>query len=136
MLCTRPDIAYVVGGFSRFMTNPGEAHLNTVKWILRYLKGTYRSFLHFKSGDPILQGYADADYAGDADSRKSTSRYMMTYVGGAVSWKSRLPKCVSLSTTYSEYISAVDACKEVLWMKNFLQELCIKQDKYTLFCDS
>jgi hypothetical protein len=62
----------------------------------------------------VLQGYTDADYAGDADSRKSTSGYMMTYAGGAVSWKSRLQKCVSLSTTDAEYIGAVDACKEVL----------------------
>ena len=34
------------------------------------------------------------------------------------------------------YIAAVDACKEVLWMKNFLQELGIKQEKYNMFCDS
>jgi ATP-binding cassette subfamily B (MDR/TAP) protein 1 len=61
---------------------------------------------------------------------------MMTYVGGAVSWQSRLLKCVSLSTTDAEYIAAVDACKEVLWMKNFLQELDMKQEKYILYCDS
>ena len=71
----------------------------------------------------MLQDYTDADYAGDADSRKSTSGYLMTYAGGAVSWQSRLQKCVSLSTTDAEYIAAVEAAKEVLWMKNFLQEL-------------
>jgi ATP-binding cassette subfamily B (MDR/TAP) protein 1 len=114
MVCTRPDIAYAVGVVSQFMTNLGEAHWNAVKWILRYLKGTSRSCLRFGSGEPVLQGYTDADYAGCADSRKSTSGYMMTYVGGAVSWQSRLQKCVSLSTTDAEYIAAVDACKEVL----------------------
>ena len=72
----------------------------------------------------------------DADSRKSTSVYLLTYTGGAVSWQSRLQKCVSPSTTDAEYIVAVDACKEVLWMKNFLQELGIKQEKYNMFCDS
>jgi ATP-binding cassette subfamily B (MDR/TAP) protein 1 len=61
---------------------------------------------------------------------------MMTYTGGAVSWQSRLQKYVSLSTTDAEYIAAVDACKEVLWMKNFLQELNMKQEKYILYCDS
>ena len=126
MVCTGPDISYAVGVVSRFMINPGETHWNAVKWILRYLKGTSRSCLCFGSGDPILQGYTDANYAGDADSRKSTSGYMMTYAGGAVSWQSRLQKCVSLSTTDVEYIAAVDAWKEVLWMKNFLQELGMK----------
>ena len=53
-----------------------------------------------------------------------------------MSWQSRLQKCVSLSTTDAEYIAAVDACKEVLWMKNFLQELGMKKEKYGLFCDS
>ena len=81
MVCTRPDIAYAVGVVSRFMTNPGEAHWNAVKWILRYLKGTSRSCLCFGSGDPVLQAYTGADYAGDADSRKSTSGYLMTYAG-------------------------------------------------------
>ena len=136
MVCTRPDIAYAVGVVSRFMTNPGQAHWNAVKWILRYLKGTSRSCLCFGSGDPVLQGYTDADYNGDADSRKFTSGYLMTYAGGAVSWQSRLQKCVSLSTTDAEYIAAVEAAKEVLWMKNFLQELGMKQENYNLFCDS
>ena len=53
-----------------------------------------------------------------------------------MSWKSRLHKCVSTSTTEAEYIAAVDAGKDVLWMKNFLQELGMKQEKYVLFCDS
>ena len=70
--------------------------------------------LCFGSGDPVLQAYTDADYAGDEDSRKSTSGYLMTYAGGAVSWQSRLQKCVSLSTTDAEYIAAVEAAKEVL----------------------
>ena len=136
MVCTRPDIAYAVGVVSRFMTNPGKAHWEAVKWILRYLKGTSTSCLCFGSGDPVLQGYTNADYAGDKDRRKSTSGYLMTYAGGAVSWQSRLQKCVSTSTTEAEYIAAVDAGKEVLWMKNFLQELGMKQEKYVLFCDS
>lgn len=81
-VCTRPDIAYAVGVVSRFITNPGKAHWEEVKWILRYLKGTSTSCLCFGNGDPVLQGYTDADYACHNDRRKSTSGYMMTYVGG------------------------------------------------------
>ena len=114
MLCTRPDIAYAVGVVSRFMSNPGEAHWSAVKWIFRYLRGTSKMCLCFGSGDPILQGYTDVDYAGDMDSRKSTSGYLMTFAGGAVAWQSRLQKCISLSTTEAEYIAVVEACKEVL----------------------
>uniref|UniRef100_A0A803MQJ7 Retrovirus-related Pol polyprotein from transposon TNT 1-94 n=1 Tax=Chenopodium quinoa TaxID=63459 RepID=A0A803MQJ7_CHEQI len=73
--------------------------------------------------------------ANDVDSRKSVSGYTMTFAGGAISWQSRLQKCVALSTTEAEYIVVTETCKELLWMKNFLQELGIKQDKYTLYCD-
>ena len=128
MVCTRPDLAYAVGVVSRFMSNPGEAHWAAVKWILRYLRGTSKMCLCFGNANPVLHGYTDADYAEDKDSRKSTSGYLVTFAGGAVSWQSRLQKCVSLSTT--------EACKEVLWMKNFLQELGHKQEKYNMFCDN
>jgi hypothetical protein len=58
-----------------------------------------QSCLGFGSGDPILQGYTNAHYVGDEDSRKSTFGYLMNYARGAVLWQSRLQKCVSLSTT-------------------------------------
>ena len=37
MVCIRPDISHAVGVVSRFMSNPGKAHWEAVKWILRYL---------------------------------------------------------------------------------------------------
>jgi hypothetical protein len=90
MVCTRPDPAYAVGVFSRFMSNLGEAHWAAVKWILRYLRDTSKMCLCFENGDPVLQGCTDIYYAGDKDSRKSTSGYLMTFAGGAVSSQSRL----------------------------------------------
>ncbi|GJT06841.1 putative RNA-directed DNA polymerase [Tanacetum coccineum] len=56
--------------------------------------------------------------------------------GGAVSWQSRLQKCVALSTTEAEYVAATEACKELLWLKRFLQELGFKQQRYAVLCDN
>ncbi|CAL2257280.1 unnamed protein product [Prunus armeniaca] len=114
MICTRPDITHAVGVVSKFLSKPGREHWNAVKWILRYLRGTSK----------------------DLDSRKSTSGYLITFSGGAVSWQSKLQKCVALSTTEAEFIAATEACKEMLWMKRFLQELGQEQHKYILHCDS
>ena len=36
-VCTRPNIAYVVGVVSRFLSNPIRHHWEAVKWIMRYL---------------------------------------------------------------------------------------------------
>ena len=72
----------------------------------------------------------------DVDTSRSTSGYLMTYAGGANSWQSRLQKMVALSTTEAEYMAAVEASKEVLWMKDFIGELGIWQEEYRLYCDS
>ncbi|KAL6344420.1 hypothetical protein AAG906_039676 [Vitis piasezkii] len=93
MVCMRLDIAHVVGVVSRFLSNPSKEHWAAMKWILRC---------------------TDADMAGDDDSRKSTSGYLITFLRGAVSWQSRLQKCVVLSTTEVEYIAIIEASKELL----------------------
>ena len=90
----------------------------------------------FGDSKPFLESYVDADWAGDLDGRKSTSGYLFMFAGRAVSWQSRLQKCVALSTTEAEYIAANEAGKEMLWLKWFLQELGLKQDGYVVNCDS
>ena len=98
MVCTRPDIAHVVGVVSRYMANPGKEQREAMKWLLRYLRGTCTS-LCIGKGKVNLQGFVDADLGGDVDSIKSTSGYIYTRGGTSVSWMSRLQKCVSLSCT-------------------------------------
>ncbi|KAF5945758.1 hypothetical protein HYC85_015986 [Camellia sinensis] len=73
MVCTRPNIAHIVGVVSRFLSNPGKEHWAAIKWILRYLRGTSKVCLCFGDGKPMLDGFTDSDMAGDIDSRKSTS---------------------------------------------------------------
>lgn len=136
MVCTRPDIAHAVGVVSRYLSNPGKEHWEAVKWILRYLKGTSKVCLCYGGAEPVLECYTDSDMAGDLDSRKSTSGFIYTFTGGAVSWQSRLQKCVALSTTEAEYIAIAEAGKEMLWLKRFLEELGIKQKEYKIHYDS
>lgn len=53
-----------------------------------------------------------------------------------MAWQSRLQKCVALSTIEAEFIAITEACKELLWLKKYLQEFGFVQDKYVLFVDS
>ena len=107
-----------------------------MKWILRYLRGTSNFCLSFGNGEPMLKSYTDADMARDMDHRKSTSGYVFTLAGGAVSWQSKLQKCVALSTTEAEYITATEVGNELLWMTRFLLELGMQQEDTIVFCDS
>ena len=81
MVCTRLDIAHVVGVVSKFLSNPSKEHWAAVKWILRYMWGTSKTCLCFGTDKPILEGCTDVDMARDVDSKKSTSGYLITFQG-------------------------------------------------------
>eukprot|EP00253_Pinus_taeda_P003514 PITA_03514 len=72
MVCTRPDIAYVVGVLSRFMSKLGKEHWTVVKRVFKYFRGTIDYGLCYQ-GRPGLdrfldtRGFVDADKAGDLD---------------------------------------------------------------------
>ena len=84
----------------------------------------------------VLQGYVDSDMASDKDSKRSTTGYVFTMGGTAVSWISKLQKVVTLSTTEAEYIAATEASKEVIWLQRFMEELGKKQENNRLNNDS
>ena len=136
MICTRLDIAQAVGLISRFMANPVKEHWNTVKRILRYIKGTSGAALCFGGSEFIVRGYVDSDFVGDLDKRKSTPGFVFTLAGGAVSWLSKLQNVVTLSTTEAEYMAATQACKEAIWIQRLMVELGHKQKKINVYCDS
>lgn len=123
-ICTRPDISYAVGVLSRFSSNPGMKHWTAVKHLMRYLKTTMDYKLTYApdgSSDRFIT-YSDADFAGEHDSKRSTSGYVVKMGTGVVSWASRLQNIQTLSTTEAEYVSAVAAAQEALWMKNLFFE--------------
>ena len=83
MVCTRHDIAHVVGLVSRYMIHPVIEHCNVVKWILKYLRVMSNKCLYFGGSTNYLQGYFNLDLVGDIDTRRSTTGYVFT-VGGVV----------------------------------------------------
>ncbi|CAM8980304.1 unnamed protein product [Rhodiola kirilowii] len=71
---TRPDIVYGVGLISRFMEKPQQSHLLAAKRILRYISGTSDyGIMYSHTEEFCLTGYTDSDWAGDVETRKSTS---------------------------------------------------------------
>jgi hypothetical protein len=123
MVCTRPDIAYIVGVLSRYMAAPKEHHWNCIKRVLRYLKGTIDSKITYGPKRQEILGYSDANYAADIDDRKSTGAYIFTSNNGAVSWVSKKQQTVAKSTTEAEYMALSQAASEALWFRSFLYEL-------------
>ncbi len=139
-ITVRPDIAFIAGQLAIFCENPGPTHWKAAKRVLKYLAGTRNHGLCFDGrhiDNNLLIGYSDADYAGDCDTRRSTSGFVFVLNGAAVTWASRRQPIVALSTMESEYIAASDPSREVIWLRRLLHELGIEQTNPTpLLCDN
>src|SRR5271155_3202362 len=120
---TRPDIMCAVGQLSQFLNNPSSKHLLAAKRVLRYLQGTSTYGITYRPPPLRLQGYSDADWAGDMDTRRSTTGYIVMLNNGAIAWKSRCQPTVALSTMESEYMALTEATKELKWIRTLLAEL-------------
>jgi hypothetical protein len=110
---TRPDIAFATSILAQFFENPGNAHWEAAKRVIRYLKGTAHWRLTYSPETHALVGYSDAD-GNSQPGRKAISGYAFLLDGGAFSWSTKKQELVSTSTTESEYIAASYAAKEAL----------------------
>ncbi|GJY90224.1 retrovirus-related pol polyprotein from transposon TNT 1-94 [Tanacetum coccineum] len=121
LTASRPDIMFSVCLCARFQEAPKTSHLEAVKRIFRYIKGTTHLGLWYPKGTGIeTVVYADSDHAGDYVDRKSTSG-ICTFVGCCLtSWFSKKQTALAISTTEAEYVSAGKACQQALWMKQAL----------------
>uniref|UniRef100_A0A8D8ZJ24 Copia protein n=1 Tax=Cacopsylla melanoneura TaxID=428564 RepID=A0A8D8ZJ24_9HEMI len=131
-LCSRPDIMVSVSILARNQHIANENLWIALKRVLRYLQGTVDLSLEFpvdKNPEIDLEAYADADWAGDTATRKSTSGYIIKLFGCLVLWQSRRQSSVSLSTAEAEYISASEACSDIIWTVYILNDLGIDVKK-------
>ncbi|KAA0055435.1 putative mitochondrial protein [Cucumis melo var. makuwa] len=105
LTASRPDIAYVVGIYAQFQSDPRVSHLATVKRIIKYVHGC-------------------------SYDKKSTSGGCFFLGNNLISWFSKKKNCVSLSTAEAGYIAAGSGCTQLIWMKQMLQEYSIQTGYY------
>ncbi|GJS76538.1 hypothetical protein Tco_0726419 [Tanacetum coccineum] len=122
---------------ARFQEDPKTSHLEAVKRIFRYIKGTTHLRLWYPKGSGIETiVYADSDHAGDYVDRKSTSG-VCTFMGCCLtSWFSKKQTALAISTTEAEYVSARKACQQALWMKQALIDYGVRLDDIPIMCDN
>ncbi|GJR87192.1 retrovirus-related pol polyprotein from transposon TNT 1-94 [Tanacetum coccineum] len=137
LTASRPDIMFSVCLCARFQEAPKTSHLEAVKRIFRYIKGTSHLGLWYPKGTGLETiVYADSDHAGDYVDRKSTSG-VCTFVGCCLtSWMSKKQTALAISTTEAEYVSAGKACQQALWMKQALVDYEVKLNDVPVLCDN
>ncbi|GKD16286.1 hypothetical protein Tco_1205444 [Tanacetum coccineum] len=107
LMASHPDIMFSVCLCANFQEAPKTSHLEAVKRIFRYIKGTSHLGLRYPKGtslEAII--YADSDHVGDYVDRKSTSG-VCTFIGCCLtSWFLKKQTALAISTTEAEYVSA------------------------------
>ncbi|CAL9013560.1 unnamed protein product [Prunus brigantina] len=134
---TRPDLSYFVNTVCQYMTTPTEAHFDLVKRILRYIQGTIQYGIHFTTGPWHLQAYSDADWAGDLNTRRSTTGFVIFLGNNPISWQSKKQGSVSRSSTEAEYRALANTAADLAWIRQVLLDLkvCLPEPP-TISCDN
>jgi hypothetical protein len=143
----RFDITVAVQDLGRMMTCAIEEHWDAALRVLIFLRDTAEHGTIYYAGSstainledirPILSTYADADWAGDIDDRKSLTgivvqladikNYLERPFGDVISYRCKKQSCISLSTTESEYYSLGELTQQIVWLRRLLLELGFPQ---------
>jgi hypothetical protein len=120
------------------MHAPRTSHLNLVKRIIRYVKGSLDFGTHIvPSTSSSLIAYSDADWAGCPDTRRSTTGYCVFLGDNLISWSSKRQLTVSRSSAEAEYRAVAHVVAESCWIRQLLQELHQPVDRSTVvYCDN
>ncbi|GJY47639.1 retrovirus-related pol polyprotein from transposon TNT 1-94 [Tanacetum coccineum] len=108
LTASRPDLVFAVCMCARYQAKPTKKHLEAIKRIFRYLKGTINMGLWYPKDNAMsLTAYADADHAGCQDSRRKA-------------------ECIAMSGCYAQ----------ILWMRSQLKDYGFLFNKIPLYCDN
>lgn len=118
VMISRPDAAFSVSVLSQFIQNPGRIHWEALQQVIVYLNSTKDLWLTFGGRAKSLEGYCDADWAGQKH-RHSISGYSFHLRQGTVTWSSKKQYIIAFSSTEAEYIAQMHAAKEALWLCTF-----------------
>ncbi|CAI7806992.1 unnamed protein product [Closterium sp. NIES-53] len=126
MTCTRPDLAYPLSILARYVA-PGRhrpEHMAAAKRVLRYLCSTSGLGLVLGGRRPVvLTGHADASWADDQATQRSSQGYTFSLGSGSVSWWSTRSSSVLGSSFEAEIYAGAMAAQELRWLTYLLADL-------------
>nr|CAN64975.1 hypothetical protein VITISV_027842 [Vitis vinifera] len=122
--CIRPNILFSVNLLARYSSAPTRRHLNSIKHILHYLRGTTdMSLFYSRESKQQLLGYADAEYLSYSYKSKSQTWYVFNYNGTTISWRSIKQIMVVTSSNHSEILAIHEASCECIWLRSMIQHI-------------
>jgi hypothetical protein len=121
---THPQIAYICGVLGRHMRQPAARHMDSLKRVLRYLRGVSTCGLTYQPSTTVPRTVAacDTDYAQCVDTRRSTTGIVISYGDSLVHWSSSRQPTMSQSSSEAEYVAAAHAARDITWFTRLLHD--------------
>ena len=131
---SRPDLSNSVRELAKVMDGAAKAHWKDMLRVIKYVLDTKDFCLLLRKDkkackDGLIKAFCDSDFAGDTETRRSVTGYIIQYNGIVVAWKSRAQRVVSLSSTEAEYYAISECVAEMLYIKQVLEFMQLKVQK-------
>nr|GEV76820.1 hypothetical protein [Tanacetum cinerariifolium] len=134
LTASRPDLQFAIFMCARYQARPTEKHVNAVKRIFRYLRGTVnRSLWYLKDSSVALTAFTYADHAGCQDTRRSTSGSVQFLGERLISCSSKRQRSAVISSMEAEYIALSRCCAQILWMRLQLSDYGLGFNKIPMY---
>jgi len=131
-MSTRLDLAFASSILSQVLRSPSQKALELARRTLAHAYHTKEASLVLGGkAEDHLKAYVDADFAGDLETRRSTTGYAVLLYGSTISWAARRQGSVATSTTAAEYVAIAEVTKEIIWLRQLLLQLHIAKDTLT-----
>lgn len=117
---------------------PTDLHWDALKRLLRYLYGSIHHGLLLRRNSPLhLHAFIDADWAGDQQTYRSTTGYIVYLGSNPVAWSSKRQPTLVRSFTEAEFRVVASTTTEAQWVVSLLSELGYRPTiTPTIFCDN
>lgn len=123
-VCTRPDVSFSVNKHAQFFSDATDEHFGSALRILAYLASTKNFGLSLGGRSSLeIRAYVDADFAGDLDTRLSTTGNLI-YIGDSlISWASKRQKLIATSSTEAEYLAVFYSLRDIQYIEQVLRSV-------------
>ncbi|CAI7763639.1 unnamed protein product [Closterium sp. NIES-53] len=126
MTCTRPDLAYPLSLLARYVA-PGrqrKVHWDAAKRVLRYLCSTSSMGLVLGGRGPVvLTGHANASWADDSATQRTSQGYTFSLGSSSVSCRSTRSSSVLSSSCEAKIYAGAMGAQELRWLTYLLTDL-------------
>ena len=86
--------------------------------VIKYVEDTKAWKLDFSPTKEMkwtMRGYSNSDFAGDQDTRRSVSGFVIYLNNAPINWRSKSQRSVTLSSTEAEYVAVSELSMEILF---------------------